>query len=82
VKKESKLDTNVCGACARTTDKHSLVSGGGGYNKGSFVYVVKGCGGWVCAGVNEVVGVNVEGISVLSSYGDEAQRRVCVALFY
>jgi len=31
-----------------------LVRERGGYNQGSFVYLAKACGGWVCAGVNGV----------------------------
>jgi len=59
-------DTNLCGVCARPTDKHSLARGGGGYNQVSHVYFAKGCGGWVFAGVNRVVYVDIEGSNVIS----------------
>jgi len=66
IEKGHQQDANLCGACARTTDKHSLLRGGGGYNQGSCVYFVKACGDWVFAGVNGVVCVDVEGRAVLS----------------
>ena len=76
IEKEYQRDDNLCGACARPTDKSSLMSGGGGYNQGSCVYFAKRCGGWVFAGVDGVLGVDVEGSSILSSYWGEAQRHV------
>jgi len=54
IKQGHQRDANLCSACARPTDEHSLVRGGGGYNQDSFVYFAKGCGGWVFAGVNGV----------------------------
>jgi len=54
IEKGHQRDANLCGVYARPTDEHSLVRGGGGYNQGSCVYLVKACGGWVCAGVNGV----------------------------
>ena len=54
IEKGHQRDVNLCGAYARPTDEHSLVRGGGGYNQGSFVYLVKACGGWVFASVNRV----------------------------
>jgi len=41
IKTGHQRDTNLCGACARLTDERSLVRGGGGYNRGSFVYFAK-----------------------------------------
>jgi len=41
IAKGHQRDANLCGACARPTDEHSLVKGGGGYNQGSFVYFAK-----------------------------------------
>jgi len=41
IEKGHQGDANLCGACARHTDEHSLVRGGGGYNQGSFVYSAK-----------------------------------------
>ena len=70
--KGHQRDANLCGACARLTDERSLVRGGEGYNQGSFVYF----GGWVCAGVNGVGSVDVEGSSILSGCRDEARRHV------
>jgi hypothetical protein len=58
-------DANLCNACAHPTDERSVVRGGGGYNQGSYVYFAKRCGGWVFAGVNGVICVDVEGNSVL-----------------
>jgi len=68
IEKEHQRDANLCGACARPTDKHSLVRGGGGHNQGSFVYFAKVCRGWAFVGVNGVVWLNVEGRSILSVY--------------
>jgi len=58
----------MCGACACPTVERSLVRGGGEYNQGSFVYVAKGCVGWVFASFNVVVSVDVEGFPVLSEH--------------
>ena len=68
IEKGHQRDVNLCGAYARPTDEHSLVRGGGGYNQGSFVYLVKACGGWVCASVNRVGSVDVEGRTVLREH--------------
>ena len=76
IKKGHQQDTNLKGACARPTDKRSFLRGGGGYNQGSFVCFAKGCRGWVSAGVDGVVWVDVEGSSVLSGYWGKAQRHV------
>jgi len=46
IKKGHQRDANLCGACARPTDEHSLVRGGGMYNQGSCVYLAKMCGGF------------------------------------
>jgi len=73
IEKGHQQDTYLCGACARPTDERSLVRGGGGHNQGSFVYLVKACGGWVFAGVNGVGSVDVGGCSILSGCQDEAQ---------
>ena len=51
IERGHQRDANLCGACARPTDKRSLVRGGGGYNQGSCVYFSKGCGDWMIAGV-------------------------------
>ena len=51
-------DANLCGACARPTDERSLVRGGGTPNP--HTYFAKACGGWVFAGVNRVVRVDVK----------------------
>jgi len=49
----------------------------------SYIYFAKGCGGWVFASVYGVVCVDVEGLSVLSSYQDKdkwrARDRVFIA---
>jgi len=45
-------DTNLCGVYARPTNESSLLRGGEEYNQGSFVYLAKACGCWVCAGDN------------------------------
>jgi len=81
IEKGHQQDANLCGACARTTDKHSLLRGGGGYNQGSCVYFVKACGDWVFAGVNGVVCVDVEGRAVLSDGWDKPRcaRRQFIA---
>ena len=68
IEKGHQRDANLCGACAHPTDERSLVKGGGGYNQDSFVYFAKACGGWVCAGINGVVCVDVEGRAVLSEH--------------
>jgi len=70
IEKGHQQHANLCGAYARPTDKHSLVRGGEGYNQGSFVYFAKACGGWVFAGVNGVVCVDVKGHAVLSDSWD------------
>ena len=67
IEKEHQRDANLCGACARPTDKHSLVRGGGGYNQDSFVYYAEGCGYWVFVSVNGVLQVNVESCSSLAA---------------
>jgi len=41
IEKGQQRDANLCGAYARSTDEHSLASGGEGYNQGSFVYFAK-----------------------------------------
>jgi len=46
---------NLCGDCARPTDERSLVRSGGGYNQASYVYITKGCVGWVSGGLMEWV---------------------------
>jgi len=76
IEKGHQRDANLCGAYARPTDERSLVRGDGGYNQGSCVYFAKACGGWVCAGVNGVDSVDVEGSSVLGGCRDEARRHV------
>ena len=48
IEKGHQQDANLRGACA----ERSLVRGGGRYNKGSFVYLAKACGGW--AGLSSV----------------------------
>jgi len=67
IEKGYQRDANLCGACARPTDERTLVRGGGGH-KGSCVYFAMACGGWVFAGVNGVVCVDVEGRAVLSEH--------------
>ena len=71
IKKGHQPDANLCSACTRPTDERSLVRGAGGENQGSFVYFAKACGGWVCAGINRVVCVDVEGRAVLSDGWDK-----------
>mmetsp|Transcript_100194 Transcript_100194/g.161533 ORF Transcript_100194/g.161533 Transcript_100194/m.161533 type:complete len:86 (+) Transcript_100194:49-306(+) len=73
IEKGHQQDANLCGAYARPTNKQSLVRGRGGYNQGSFVYFAKACGGWVFAGVNGVVCVEVESRSILSGCRGKAQ---------
>ena len=46
IEKGHQRDANLCGAYTLPTDEPSLVRRGGGYNQGSFVYLVKACGGW------------------------------------
>jgi len=60
IKKGHQQDANLCGAYARPTNERSLVREGEGYNQGSFVYFAKAWRGWVCAGVNGVVCVDVK----------------------
>ena len=62
-------DTNLCGACVRPTYERSLVRGRRGYNQGSDVSFAKGSGGWVFAGVNRVVCVDVGGVGPLRGVG-------------
>jgi len=71
--------TPLISACARPTDEHSLVWGGGGYNQGSCVYFAKRCGGYVFAGVKGVVCVH--GRAVLSGDWCEAHLRARHRLF-
>jgi len=71
IEKGHQRDANLCSAYARPTDERSLVRADGGYNQRYFVYFDKGCGGWVFAGVNGVVCVNVEGRAVLSDGWDK-----------
>jgi len=40
IKKGHQRDANLCGDCARPTDKRSLVRGGGGYNAGLMLRVL------------------------------------------
>jgi len=60
IEKGQQRDANLCGAYARPTNERSLVRERGGYNQGSFVYFAKAWRGWVCAGVNGVVCVDVK----------------------
>jgi len=53
------------------------VRGAGRYNQGSFVYFAKRCRGWVFAGVNEVVCVDVGGSSVPSGCRDDVATKKC-----
>jgi len=61
----NQRDANLCNACTHPTDERSVMRGGGRYNQGSYVHFAKGCGGWVFAGVNGVICVDLEGSSVL-----------------
>jgi len=60
IEKRHQRDANLCGAYASPTNERSLVRKRGGYNQGSFVYFAKAWRGWVCAGVDGVVCVDVK----------------------
>jgi len=71
IEKVHQRDANLFGVYARPIDERSLVRGGGGYNQGSFVYLAKACGGWVFAGVNGQVLVDVPVRTFLSESCDK-----------
>jgi len=54
IEKGHLRDTNLCSAYTRPTKERSLVRGGEVLKQGSFVYLTKACGCWVCAGVDGV----------------------------